>query len=413
MMQRVSALVLPDVLPREAVREAQPREAVSEALPSIERDPAERLRICMLVTYDQAAPGGGVKQHAVDLAAALRARGDEVTIVGPSSKPIHEPHTHSFGGVVNVVANGSDNMLGIFVSPLAVRRYFRANRFDVVHAHEPLQPSLSYYSTWFTRDIAHVATFHAYMERESRTLRWSRKAWSTIMFPWYQRAIAVSPAAESYAAHAWKREMAIIPNGVASARFEAMAGDAPVSAHGAPVRLLFVGRIGDARKGARYLFDAYRELRARGRNITLDVVGEQGAAAAPPELPGLTYHGTVDNTRLAELYRTCDAFVAPSTGGESFGIVLIEAMAAGKPVVCSDIDGYRAVATGPGVMLAKPADPSSLAGALDHVVRLDPVTRRHLGDLNRKRARQYDWSAIVDRVRGEYLGAIASRSLRR
>ena len=409
MMQRVSALDLRDVMPRDA-RMGHTRDGIA---PAIARDPAERLRVCMLVTYDLAAPGGGVKQHAVDLAAALRARGDDVTIVGPSSRPVDARGMHSFGGVVNVVANGSDNMLGIFVSPLAVRTYFRRHRFDVVHVHEPLQPSLSYWSTWFSRDVAHVATFHAYMEHESRLLRWARQGWSKTLFPWFQRGIAVSSAAQDYASVVWRRPLAIIPNGVSSARFALGAGATPARVVGGPVKLLFVGRIGDARKGASFLFDAYRELRARRSDVTLDVVGEQGAAAAPPSLPGLTYHGAVDNDRLAELYRNCDAFVAPSTGGESFGIVLIEAMAAGKPVVCSDIDGYRAVAQGPGVVLAKPGDASSLAGALDHVVSLDATTRRHLGDLNRKRARQYDWSAIVDRVRGEYLGAIADRAARR
>jgi phosphatidylinositol alpha-mannosyltransferase len=383
--------------------------------PAIERDPAERLRVCMLVTYDLSAPGGGVKQHAVDLAASLRARGDDVMIVGPSSKPVNEPGVRSFGGVVNVVANGSDNHLGIFVSPLAVRRFFKRNRFDVVHVHEPVQPSLSYWATWFSRDVAHVATFHAYMEHESRMLLWARAAWSKTLFPFFQRAIAVSDAAQSYASVIWKRHLEVIPNGVSTSRFSTPpSGVIPLPRPAdAPVRLLFVGRIGDARKGARYLFDAFRELRARRSDVTLDVVGEQGAAAAPPDVPGLTYHGAVDNARLVELYRGCDVFVAPSTGGESFGIVLIEAMSAGKPVVCSDIDGYRAVAQGPGVVLAPPGDVGALAGALDHVSSLDAPTRRHLGELNRRRARQYDWSAIVERVRAEYLAAIATRAVRK
>ena len=84
-----------------------------------------------------------------------------------------------------------------------------------------------------------------------------------------------------------------------------------------PVKLLFVGRIGDARKGARYLFEAYAGLVRRKARVTLEVVGEVGGAAAPPELPGLTYHGPVSFQRLTELYRSCDVFVAPSTGGES------------------------------------------------------------------------------------------------
>src|SRR6266540_7242107 len=130
------------------------------------------LRICMLVTYDLSSHGGGVKQHAVHLAEALRRRGDEVAIVGPASEPLDDEYTHGFGGIANVPANGSDNKLAIFVSPLAVWRFFRKHRFDVMHVHEPLQPSLSYYATWATWGMPHVATFHAFSETETRKFYW-------------------------------------------------------------------------------------------------------------------------------------------------------------------------------------------------------------------------------------------------
>jgi phosphatidylinositol alpha-mannosyltransferase len=138
-----------------------------------------RLRVCMMVTYDMASPGGGVKQHALHLAASLRRLGDEVMLVGPSSVPSREPDVHSFGGIVNIRANGSDNNLGILVSPIAIARFFRQHRFDVIHIHEPLQPALSYWSVWLTRRIPHVATFHAFAEQEGRMLRWARKAYRT------------------------------------------------------------------------------------------------------------------------------------------------------------------------------------------------------------------------------------------
>src|SRR5262249_13966711 len=162
------------------------------------------------------------------------------------------------------------------------------------------------------------------------------------IFPWFQRAIAVSRSAARYAKNAWRGPLAIIPNGVSNALFRP--ASAPSIAD--EVRLLFVGRIGDRRKGARSLFDALPGPVARGLRVTLDVVGELGDAAPPPAVPGLRYHGAVGTERLAELYRACDVFVAPSTGQESFGIVLLEAMASGKHVVCSDIDGYREVAAG-------------------------------------------------------------------
>jgi len=361
----------------------------------------------MMVTYDMASPGGGVKQHALHLAASLRRLGDEVMLVGPSSVPTDEPDVHSFSGIVNIPANGSDNNLGLLVSPRAIARFFREHPFDVIHIHEPLQPALSYWSVWLTRRIAHVATFHAFMEEESMILRWARRAWGAMLFPWIQRAIAVSEPAARYASYAWRRELPIIPNGVPTDIF--MPPAAPEAhAHGARVKLLFVGRIGDARKGARFLFEAYAGLVARKLPVTLDVVGELGHADPPPELPGLTYHGAVSFERLAELYRACDVFVAPSTGQESFGIVLLEAMASAKPLVCSDIEGYRQVATTEGSTLVTPSDAKALEDGLAKVVLTDPDTRRRHGELNRRHAEAFDYDRLAERVRHEYRLAIAA-----
>jgi phosphatidylinositol alpha-mannosyltransferase len=387
----------------------------SARMPTPELAPDRRLRVCMMVTYDMASPGGGVKQHALHLAASLRRLGDEVMLVGPSSVPTDEPGVHSFPGIVNVRANGSDNYLGILVSPRAINRFFREHHFDVIHIHEPLQPALSYWSVWLTRRIPHVATFHAFAEHEGRMLRWARKAWGATMFPWIQRAIAVSEPAARYARAAWRRDLAIIPNGVPTDIFTppgtppASAGAGALHRPGEPVKLLFVGRIGDARKGARFLFDAYAGLVARKLPVTLDVVGELGAADAPPELPGLTYHGAVPFDRLPELYRGCDVFVAPSTGQESFGIVLLEAMASAKPVVCSDIEGYRQVATTEGSTLVPPSDAAALEEALAGVVTTDPETLRRHGELNRRHAEEFDYDRLAERVRHEYLVAIAAR----
>jgi phosphatidylinositol alpha-mannosyltransferase len=365
----------------------------------------ERLRVCMMVTYDLASPGGGVKHHAQQLAAALRRRGDEVSIVGPSSAAVRDPHTKTFGGIVNVAANGSDNQLGILVSPLAVAKFFRENPFDVIHIHEPLLPSLSHWAVWATRHIPHVATFHAYAETEASILFWGRQFSGSTIFPWFKRAIAVSEPAARYAASAWKRPMTIIPNGVPTDLFT----PPDIHANNEVVRLLFVGRIGDKRKGARILFEAYRGLLARKLPVVLDVVGELGEAEAPPQLPGLRYHGPVNFEKLVEMYRSCDVFVAPSTGQESFGIVLLEAMACAKTVVCSDIDGYRQVAVADGAHLVPPGDARALEDTLAQVVRLDPAARHAKGQINRRAAESYDWDVLAARVRAEYIEAMGSR----
>jgi phosphatidyl-myo-inositol alpha-mannosyltransferase len=361
----------------------------------------------MMVTYDMASPGGGVKQHALHLAASLRRLGDEVTLVGPSSVPTDEAGVHSFRGVINVPANGSDNYLGLLVSPRAIARFFREHPFDVIHIHEPLQPALSYWSVWLTRKIPHVATFHAFSEDEGLVLRWARKAWGMMMFPWIQRAIAVSEPAQRYASDAWSRELTIIPNGVPTTIFRPP-GPGDSREHGAQVKLLFVGRIGDVRKGARFLFEAYAGLLARKLAVTLDVVGELGQAEPPPELPGLTYHGAVGFDQLTALYRACDVFVAPSTGQESFGIVLLEAMASAKPVVCSDIEGYRQVATTEGSTLVTPSSAKALEDGIAKVVQTDPETRRRHGELNRRHAEQFDYDRLAERVRHEYRLAISA-----
>jgi phosphatidylinositol alpha-mannosyltransferase len=367
---------------------------------------SKKLRVCMLVTYDLSTHGGGVKQHAVHLADALRRRGDHVTIVGPASAPLGEEDMVGFGGIANVPANGSDNQLAIFVSPLAVRRFFKANQFDVMHVHEPLQPSLSYYAVWSTPRLPHVATFHAYAENESRALNWARRFFSKLLLPRFQRAIAVSEPASRYARATWKRELPIIPNGVPTRIFRPPVDAAP---HGGPLRLLFVGRLGDKRKGIRHMIEAYEALLALRVPVTLDVVGELGGAEPPPALPGLTYHGSIDQAALVERYRSCDVFVAPSTGQESFGIVLVEAMASGRVVVCSDIEGYRQVATTAGSFLVPPSDAAALARTLQQVAGLSPAQRERLGAINLAHVAQFDWDALAERVRRQYLAAIGER----
>ncbi len=384
-----------------ALAQARAAEALDRdvvAFPRTRR--AHPLRIGMVVTYDLARPGG-VKHHAEHLARALRRGGDEVTLIGPSSQERSDAVT--FRGIANVPANGSDNQLGIFVSPTRIRRYFAEQAFDVVHIHEPLQPALAYWAVWATRDVPHVATFHAYAEHESRRLRYARKAFGATVFPWFQRAIAVSPSAATYARDAWHRSLEVIPNGVATDLFTPRSGRRP-----GPFRLLFVGRLADGRKGASIALAAFRGLRARGYEVELDMVGDVGAFTVP-ELPGLRVHGAVGLHALTELYRDCDAFVAPATGQESFGIVLLEAMASGKPVVCSDIAGYRDVVRGTRTQLVPPGNATALEAALAGVIAKDRAQLVREGEHNRRHAIQFGWDRVAEAVRETYVAAIASK----
>jgi len=365
------------------------------------------VKICMVVPYDLAEEGG-VKRHATQLAASLRGLGDHVDVIGPcSDKSKLTDGTYGFRGVVNVSANSSDNRLGIFTCPHLVRRYVADGEYDVIHIHEPLQPSINYYAVWSVSSrAARIATFHAYAENESTRLLRARKFWGTIAFPAYDRGIAVSPAALEYAQVVFKKPLAIIPNGI---RTELYRPGRPAGA--GPLKILFVGHWRDSRKGLPVLLEAVGKLRERGVQYSLDIVGD-GGQVPRSELPDVTYHVPISSEqRIADLYAGCDVFVSPATGGESFGIVLLEAMAASRAIVCSDIAGYRyAVGSGPdcGALLVTPGASDELAGALAKLAG-DPQLRDRMGAVNRERVQIFDWQSLVERVRDEYCAALEGR----
>lgn len=360
------------------------------------------LSICIVSPYDL-SEGGGVKHHAFELARVLREGGDQVTIFGPSSEPLALPGVKSLVGVSNIVSNGDNNKLGLFVSPFKLRRFFRENSFDVIHIHEPAMPSINYWATWLTPGIPKVATFHAYAERPSWGLVVAQHFFGLLQYPFFHSAVAVSEPAASHAQSAWGRPLSIVPNGIRTDVFTPV--ETPPSAS---LRLLFVGRLDAERKGFRYLLDAYQHLREQGLGVTLDVVGARGEAPEPPSLPGLTYHGAVGLSELVHRYQQCEVFVAPSTGQESFGIVLLEAMAVAKPIICSDILGYRQVVHPAGSVLVPPRDVGALAAAVRELAG-DATRRRRMGSLNRQHAQAFDWRNVAGRLRGEYLDAIAGR----
>jgi phosphatidyl-myo-inositol alpha-mannosyltransferase len=358
------------------------------------------MRIGMVVPYDLAEEGG-VKRHAMQLASVLRSLGDEVDVIGPSRRSLGLEHVFTFGGVVNVPSNGSDNHIGLFTRPDRVRSFIRERGYDVLHLHEPLVPALPYYALWSAGEAARVATFHAFTEHQSALGHAVRVATSAITLGMVDRGIAVSPAAAQLARTTFTKPLAIIPNGIDTTAYRRTAPREPL---GEPVRLLFVGHWRDPRKGLQYLLDACVAL---PMPWSLDVVGD-GGSVAKREHPNVRYHGAVGSEeRIAELYAACDLFVAPSTGMESFGIVLLEAMAAGRAIVCSDIEGYRAV-VGDAAVLVAPQHSAALARAIGELAA-DPGRRAQLAAAGRARVKQFDWNVLVGDVRAEYLAAIAAR----
>jgi phosphatidyl-myo-inositol alpha-mannosyltransferase len=364
-------------------------------------DRTRPLSIGMVVTYDLGEPGGGVKQHAMQLAAALRSGGDRVTLLGPTSRPIDETDARGFAGVVGVSSNGSDNRLGILVSPWAIWRFLKKSRFDVIHIHEPLPPAFPYYAAWLSPGVPKVATFHAYAEASPAGLLAARRVFSPLILPLIRRGIAVSEPALRHARIDWEGPLSIIPNGITTASF-------PPGAHGSArsrLRLLFVGNTKDERKGFGYLLEAVRQTRVHGLEIELHVVGQSSPGASSSLPPYVVHHGPLSEKDLATEYRRCDLFVAPSTGQESFGIVLLEAMSAARPILCSDIEGYRQSANPEGTCWAAPGDVEALQSSIVELAAR-PDERRRLGESNRRYVAQFDWTRIAPRIRREYLLAL-------
>jgi phosphatidylinositol alpha-mannosyltransferase len=361
------------------------------------------MRVCIVVPYDLAEEGG-VKRHAQHLATSLRRLGDDVTIMGASSEGQHAPDVHVFGGVINIRSNGSDNRVAVLTAPWRIRRWLHDGAFDVVHVHEPLCPLLACWASVFSGGSARVATFHAFAEHEEPTRRFMRWCAGPLVLNGFDRAIAVSRPAEEYARFVWKRDLVIIPNGVPTETFHETPQRAAQPRE--PIRLLFVGNWRDARKGLPTLLAAVAQLRDRGTTVMLAVVGKGPDGATPPNIPDVRFHGSLTSEEaIAERLRACDIFVAPSTGQESFGIVLLEAMASGCPIICTDIAGYRQVVTRDHARMVAPGSVEELANAIEGLAR-DPVARREMGKRNRQRAELFDWERIGHRVRDEYVAAI-------
>jgi phosphatidylinositol alpha-mannosyltransferase len=353
--------------------------------------------------------GGGVAQHVGYLYENLRLRGHDVRIVTAS----HGPQRASEGDVIrlgvgfSVPTNGSVGTLTFSPRYLSqIRSMLARERFDLLHFHEPFVPFLSLFLLRESTSV-NVATFHAYggfspsYEFGSRMLRGHAER--------LHGRIAVSAAARHFIDRFFPGDYKVIPNGVDVARFQRAV---PIARWQDGRRnLLFVGRH-EPRKGLLDLLKAYRLLRKARCECRLLVVGsgpqerEARRYVATRRLNGVEFLGRVSDAEKAQLYRTADVYVSPATGGESFGIVLLEAMAAGAPIVCSDIHGYKGVVRrGREGLLVPPRQPKPLAAAIASLLNDEPA-RRAMGDAGRQRAEEFSWERVTARVESYYGFAI-------
>jgi phosphatidylinositol alpha-mannosyltransferase len=370
------------------------------------------VKIGLVSPYVYPLPGG-VTQHVGYLYEHLRRRGHDVRIISASHglQRGAEGDVIRLGKGVSMPANGS--MGTLTVSPRyrsQVREMLDHERFDLLHFHEPLVPLLSWAVLRESRSV-NVATFHAYAgysvgyELARRTIGW-------LLLERLHGRIAVSAAARHFIDRYFPGDYKVIPNGVDVDRATAAV---PIARwqDGTP-NILFVGRH-EPRKGLLHLLAAYRLLRLDGRRCRLLVVGtgpqerEARRYVMTRRLPDVEFLGRVGDTEKAQLFRTADIYVSPATGRESFGIVLLEAMAAGAPIVCSDIHGYKGVVRREReALLVEPGDKEALAAAMARLLD-DPLLRVRLGDAGRLRAAEFSWARVTAKV-DDYYGFVIRRA---
>lgn len=364
-------------------------------------EPEAPMRVAIVCPYAWDRPGGVVSQVR-EMAAHLRTLGHHVDVLAPSERTIGDGGVHRVGGTVPVRHNGSVGFVGL--SPLANLRAIRRIRggaYDVVHLHEPLVPPCLGVLLFSPRS-ALIGTFHMYGP-DSRLYRTLAPLGRLAVRRLHHRT-AVSAAAALNAQTFLGGTCDVVPNGV----INRPPSERPARRPG-PVRVLFVGR-GDTRKGLRTLIAALETV----PDVTLDLVGAEGDdvdalrsdATATDGLDGrIVIHGRVPDEQRRRLLDDADILCAPSLGGESFGLVLVEAMAAGVPVVASAIPGYTDVVGDAGV-LVPPGDVPALAAAL-RLLADDALLRDRLRAAGITAAARFDWSSVAPRIIDAYETATA------
>lgn len=359
------------------------------------------MRIALVTPYDHQTPGG-VREHVVNLDAQLRALGHETTVIAPAAS------RQGLAGNVACVSEWivplriSGSVARVTLSPAVyprIRRLFRDNAFEVVHLHEPLIPTVSLIALLCSR-AATVGTIHGYRD-SSPLYRFGR--------PLLARAIrrlgartAVSTDASRWATRYFPGDYRIISDGVDVGRFADPAIQRLRRFDDGKKNILFVGRL-EPRKGLGHLLAALPMITARIPKARLIVAGayssadETGWRESARAAGDVVFTGPVAAADLPRVYRSADVFCAPSTGFEALGIVLLEAMAAGVPIVTTDIEGYRTVVTdGAEGFLVPPRDAARLADAIVAVLS-DETRARAMTAAAAVTVRRYDWPLLARR----------------
>jgi len=376
------------------------------------------MKIALVSPYDYAYPGG-VNNHIASLEEHFTRMGHEVKIIAPSSKPKKTGENGSaivIGKPVPIRASGS--VVRAPVSPMLmfssrIRKMLELEKFDVVHIHEPMMPALAVSVLHHAEGVILVGTFHA-----TRSNSFGYAIWKPLLKRWMNKLdgkIAVSQAARDFIYRYFPGDYEIIPNGIDLERFSDKVP--PVEKYrDDKLNILFVGRL-EERKGFKYLLAAYERVKKEYPQCRLIVVSPTGQLsrkyeklAAKRNLKDVVFAGYVSFEDLPEYYNTADVFCTPATGWESFGMVLLEAMATGKPIVATDIPGFAGLINhGVEGLLIKPRDEKALASALLSLLK-DKAMRDRMGEKGKLKAQDYSWEVVAQKVMSYYQKLLESRT---
>ncbi len=358
------------------------------------------MRVGLVCPYAWDTPGG-VAAHIDDLRTALIQRGHEAVVLAPADDDDALPDYVTSGGKpVSISSNGSIAKINFGPGPAArARRWIKDSDLDILHVHEPSGPTLGLLSVWVAEGPI-VATWHASIRSSRRELNATaplvRSATEKI-----RARIAVSEYARRSMVEYTGGDAVLIPNGVDCSLY---VGDEPLPGRSrGHDTLMFLGRIDEPRKGLPTLIDALPRVAAAFPEVKLLVAGpgniaEVRAGLAPGIAERVEFLGLVSQEDKARALHSSDIYVAPNNGGESFGIILLEAMAAGTPVVASDIEAFqRVLDDGRAGVTFRNGDSEDLADRLIELLG-DPERRAELHRMGYLRSAEFDWSSVARRV---------------
>lgn len=361
------------------------------------------LKIGMVSPYGWDTPGG-VQTHIRDLAQYYISQGHDVSVLAPVSndKKIVEPFVISAGRPISIPYNGA--VARVLFGPVAasrVRQWISQGNFDVLHLHEPAIPSLSLLACWLA-DGPTVGTFHAAAPRQKVAF-----AVSPLLEPVIEKLrarIAVSEVARETLKIHLETDAVVIPNGISLDFFRAAK---PKPEWERPFSLAFIGRFTEPRKGLQTLIEALAIIARFIPEVHVFVAGpgdsEEFIKSIDPELrTRLTFLGRISDKDKARLLKSVDLFIAPNTGGESFGITIAEALAAGAGIVASDLPAFTALLKNGkyGALFTK-EDAPDLAKVVIDLLR-DDQKRKSLATTGAKAAENFDWSVVAEQVMNIY-----------